>query len=304
MNAAKIMIRAQDNQQIIPAFNVPYLPMVKPVMEAIIDEDTVGMIQVARVDWTKLFAVSMQSVVEEFARYDNGKNTLLHLDHTPVIDEDLNTVDYLPIMKEAIQSGFHSVMLDASRLSFEDNIRATAEIAQMAHEAGVACEAELGSVFGHESNLNLSYEEIFAKKLGFTKIDEAQRFAKESGCDWLSVAVGSIHGSLADNMRNQKKPRASLDVEHIKALKEAVGIPLVLHGGSGIDREVLHQGIKSGIAKINIGTEIRHTYEHAMAEKNDVAYAQQCLYEKTRDIIKVFLNCSGTQALLNGTEMK
>lgn len=304
MNAVEIMKRAQANQKIIPAFNVPYLPMVKPVMEAIIAEDTVAMVQVARVEWIKFYVKSMQHVVDEFARYDNGKNTLLHLDHTPVIDEDYLKVDYVPIIREALNSGFNSVMLDASRLSLEDNIRATAEIARMAHEAGAACEAELGSVFGHEADLNLSYEEIIAKKIGFTKVDEAQRFVKESGCDWLSVAVGSIHGSVAENIRNQKKPQATLDVEHIKALKDAVGVPLVLHGGSGIKQDVLHQGIKNGISKINIGTEIRHAYEHAMQERNDVVYAQEALYVKTREIIKVFLDCSGTRELLNGMEMK
>ena len=115
-------------------------------------------------------------------------------------------------------------------------------------------EAELGAVMGHETEQTaIPYEEIFAKKMGFTKVDEALKFVQESQCDWLSVAVGSVHGAIAANLLDQKKPAAKLDIDHISELRNALNIPLVLHGGSGIENDYITRGIKAGIAKINIG---------------------------------------------------
>jgi ketose-bisphosphate aldolase len=217
-------------------------------------------------------------------------HTLLHLDHIPVIDEDYKKVDYVELVARALKAGYQSVMIDSSRLSLEENIKVTAEISAMAHEAGVPCEAELGAVMGHESGEMPPYEEIFAKKMGFTKLEEAKRFALESKCDWLSVAVGNIHGQVAEAVRNQKKPAARLDVEHIGALYQAAGIPLVLHGGSGVQHECLLEAVKAGIAKINVGTEMRQAYEFALQEKEgDIAYAQDKVYHKVREYIAGYL---------------
>jgi fructose/tagatose bisphosphate aldolase len=123
----------------------------------------------------------------------------------------------------------------------------------------------------------------------------------ESGCDWLSVAVGNIHGAIAEATRDQKKPEARLDVAHIKALQAAAGIPLVLHGGAGIQADFIRQGIKAGIAKINVGTEIRQAFEKIMqATGNDIEKARQATYEKVRGIINDMLNIKNTSALLYG----
>ena len=157
---------------------------------------------------------------------------------------------------------------------------------------GITVEAELGAVSGHEgSGIGLSYEELFATKKGFTKPEEATRFAKESGCDWLSVAAGSFHGAIAASTKHLKKPNARLDIDHIKTLSEVTGkMPLVLHGGSGIEQDYILRAMESGIAKINVGTEIRQPYEFALEEKpGDIAYAQEKVYERTRWVIHEFL---------------
>ena len=243
LDTKETVLRARKNGVVIPAFNIPHLLMLKAVVEAIRDEDSIAMIEVARVEWEKFSAQSLEAVAEEYRKYADEKRTMLHLDHVPVIDEDYKKVDYMPIIERAVKAGFGSVMVDASRLSFEENAAATKQVADRAHAAGIPCEAELGAVMGHESGEMMPYEEIFATKTGFTKLDEAKRFVQESGCDWLSVAVGNIHGAIADATRDQKKPTARLDVEHIAALHEATGIPLVLHGGSGIDPEYIRAGI-------------------------------------------------------------
>ena len=287
LQAKDVVRRALDHHVVIPAFNIPHLPMVKPVVQAVVDMNSLAMVQVARVEWEKFGSVSLEAVAEEYKKFKNDRHTLLHLDHTPVIDEDIKQVDYLPIIRRAIDAGYQSVMVDASRLDYAGNVAATKEVAALAHEAGIPCESELGAVMGHESGPMMPYEEIFATKKGFTDVAEARRFAAESGCDWLSVAVGSIHGAVAESTRNQKKPDARLDIEHIKRLHEATGLPLVLHGGSGILKEYIMDGIRAGIAKINVGTEIRQAYEQAIAgNPNDIQAAQAAVYFKVSQVIR------------------
>ena len=289
MNAKDVVLRAKELGKCIPAFNVPHIPMVRPIAEAIRDENSVAMIQVARVEWEKMSAGSLERIAQEYDKHRN-QNTLLHLDHIPVIDEDYQRVDYRTYIERALKAGFQSVMIDGSRLPLEENIAITAEVAAMAHAAGVPCEAELGAVMGHESTVLPPYEEIFAKKMGFTKVAEAAHFAVESKCDWLSVAVGNIHGAVAEAVRNQKKPEAKLDVEHIADLAKATGLPLVLHGGSGVYHQCLLDAIKAGIAKINVGTEMRQAYEAALEKSGgSVAFAQEQLYQRARIYIREYL---------------
>lgn len=290
MKAQDIILKAYEIKKCIPAFNIPHIPMVEPIVKAIVDENSVAMIQVARVEWEKMNSESLERVAEEYHRFKNEKHTLLHLDHIPAIDEDYKTVDYVSYLNRAIKVGFQSVMIDGSRLSLDENIRVTAEASAIAHEAGIVCEAELGAVMGHENKVLPPYEEIFASKMGFTDVNEAKKFVAESKCDWLSVAVGNIHGAIAEAVRNQKKPVAKLDVQHISLLSKATNVPIVLHGGSGIDHSYILDAISAGVAKINVGTEVRQAYEFALAEKpGDIAYAQDSVYKKCRDYIANYL---------------
>ena len=292
---AKITVRkALDNGLVVPAFNIPYPPMLKAIAQALKDEDSVAMIQVARLECEMFESGSLENIAEEYAKYAVPGRTLLHLDHVPVIDEDHLEVDYISLIKRAINAGYQSVMVDGSRLDLAGNIAATRAVADIAHAAGIPVEAELGAVMGHEtSQATIPYEEIFAKKMGFTQVDEASKFVAESGCDWLSVAVGSVHGAIADNLKDQKKPAAKLDIERISELRQALNIPLVLHGGSGIENDYITRGIKAGIAKINVGTELRQPYERAMRERNDVEYARECVYTRCRELIRDFLHTAG-----------
>ena len=300
MNAKQTVRNALEHGLVVPAFNIPYLPMMKPIVQAVVDENSVAMIQVARLEWEKFEAVSLERIAEEYGRLAVEGHTLLHLDHVPVIDEDHLEVDYMALIRRAIAAGYQSVMVDGSRLDLAGNIAVTKAVAEAAHAAGIPVEAELGAVMGHEtSQATIPYDEIFEKKLGFTDIDEARRFVASSDCDWLSVAVGSVHGAIADNLKDQKKPSAKLDIERIAQLREALNIPLVLHGGSGIKNEYITQGIRAGIAKINVATELRQPYERAMREKNDTEYAREVVYTRTRELIRDFLHTSGDAKVLN-----
>jgi fructose-bisphosphate aldolase, class II len=297
---ADIVRLARQAGLAIPAFNIPYLPMMKPVVQAIIDQDCLAMVMTARPEWIKFEGRSLEAVREEYDRWAPPGRIWLHLDHVPAIDEDNEVVDYPPIFARAIAAGYQSLMIDGSRLSLEDNIAATWRIAEMAHAAGIPVEAELGAVLGHEAGPLPPYEELFASGKGFTDVDEARRFAHESGCDWLSVAIGNIHGAISAATKDLKKVEARLNLERLEALHQAAGVPLVLHGGSGVKRENVLASFAHGIAKVNIATEIRQAYERTLKESGQVEAARQAVYERTTWVIRDYFGLEGSYSRLVG----
>jgi fructose-bisphosphate aldolase class II len=296
LSTASIMNNARRIGVAIPAFNVPYLPMVEPVIRAVADQDSFALIETARLEWIKFQAQGPAAVAKEFAKWNRPECVRLHLDHVPVIDEDNQRVDYLAIMREALALGYQSVMVDGSRLKLEDNIQATRQVVEIAHAAGVPVEAELGAVLGHEAGPLPPYEELFASGRGFTDVQEAKRFAQETCCDWLSVAIGNIHGAVSAVRRDEKKVAARLNLDRLEQLAKATGIPLVLHGGSGIKQDYVLSAAKKGIAKVNVGTEIRQAYEVALTESGDVAKAQNAVYDRTVQLIRDYFGIAGIRA--------
>ena len=284
----------------IPAFNVPYLPMIAPVVRAIKDEDAFALVEVARLEWTKFGAQSPAAVAEEFFRLADLNYVRLHLDHIPVIDEDGEDVDYLAIVQEALKLGYHSVMVDGSRLELEENIRTTKEVVTLAHQHGAPCEAELGAVLGHEEGPLPPYDELFASKKGFTDVEEAQRFVAETACDWLSVAIGNVHGAISGALKDQKKTAARLDIDHLRTLRDATNVPLVLHGGSSIPREYVMAAIEAGIAKVNVGADIRQSYERVLNTRGDVQEAQESVYRRTRYLLHDYFDLTGVRSRVTG----
>ena len=291
------MLRAQERHIAIPGFNIPYLPMMAPVVQALHDTRCFGLIMVARLEWEKFAAGGVKPIYDTYQKAKDERFTRLHLDHVPVIDEDNLRVDYEAILTEAATLGYDSIMVDGSRLSLEDNIAATRRIVDMAHTHGVAVEAELGAVMGHESGPMPPYEELFASGAGFTDTEEARRFVEETGVDWLSVAIGSVHGAISATARREKKLEARLSIERLDTLREAAGIPLVLHGGTGIKKACILESIQHGIAKINIATAIRQPYE-ALMENNPEA-ALQAVYEATVSSIRDDLELMNSVDILN-----
>jgi len=292
-NTKQIIETARKLHIAVPGFNVPYPEMVQPVIAAIRDENSFALVELARVEWEKFGAISLETISGEYKRWSDDRSVRLHLDHVPVIDEDHKPVDYMGIVKRAIAAGYQSVMVDGSRLSLEENICATAEVAKLAHAAGLPCEAELGAVMGHEDGPMPPYEELLASGMGFTKVEEAVRFVLESGCDWLSVAIGNIHGAISEATRGQIKPQARLDIAHLSKLSLATSIPLVLHGGSGVKKDSIMNAVQNGIVKINVGTEIRQVYENGV-QQGGVEMGQKMLYESTRTILRDFFEISGS----------
>ena len=282
---------------VVPGFNIPYLPMMEPVIRALYDTETFGLIMVARLEWIKFKSGSMKTIRDEYEKLKDLKFTRLHLDHVPVIDEDNLLTDFENIISEAIELGYDSVMIDGSRLSLEENIEKTHRIVELAHKFDVPVEAELGAVLGHESGPLPPYEELFATGKGFTSPDEAKRFVLETQTDWLSVAIGNIHGAISVAARTEKKIEARLAIPHLKKINETINIPLVLHGGTGVGKECLMKSFKEGIAKINIATAIRQPFEKLM--NSSVKEAQEAVYNEMIDIINNQLEIGGSAKLIH-----
>ncbi|MCX6358494.1 MAG: class II fructose-bisphosphate aldolase [Armatimonadetes bacterium] len=295
---ARLMRAAAENGIAVPAFNVPYLPLVRPICEALERHGAFGLVEVARLELYKFESRSLAAVAEEYDRWANRRNDALHLDHVPVIDEDNLAVDYTALIAEGIALGYDSVMVDGSRLAFEGNIDAAAQVVAMAHPEGVLVEAELGAVLGHESGPMPPYDELFATKRGFTEADQARVFVEKSGVDWLSVSVGSVHGAIAPSTKGQTKVTARLDVERVSELRVATGVPLVLHGGSGIAVEYLRAAIGAGMAKVNVATDIRQPYERALAAGGSLADGQSAAAQALDRLLTDVLQLDGSLAML------
>ncbi|MDX6292305.1 MAG: fructose-bisphosphate aldolase, class [Kribbellaceae bacterium] len=158
---------------------------------------------------------------------------VVHLDHA--MDREL--------VAEAVSLGFTSVMYDASKLSYDDNVAATAEVTGFCHDHGVFVEAEIGEVGGKDG--------VHAPGAR-TLPDEAAAFAEATGVDALAVAVGSSHAMT--------ERTAELDFELIASLRAAVPVPLVLHGSSGVADADLTRAVESGMTKVNIATHLNNVF--------------------------------------------
>jgi ketose-bisphosphate aldolase len=161
----------------------------------------------------------------------------LHLDHSP---------DFETCMR-AIRCGFTSVMIDASKRPFDENVRETRRVVEAAHAMGVDVEGELGIV-GREEKVDRNR---------FTQPEEARRFAEESGVDSLAVAIGNSHGVYIEEPR--------LDIELLRGIAAAADLPLVLHGTSMIPVDQLKEAVRRGITKTNIATEYLMYYRDRIA---------------------------------------
>jgi fructose-bisphosphate aldolase class II len=146
---------------------------------------------------------------------------------------------------ECIRAGFTDVMLDASTEPYEENVALTRRAVNVAHAAGMGVEGELGHVGRGEA-----YAQANARKAGFTRPEDAERFVAETGVDALAVAFGSVHGVF----KGGGEPELDLDL--LDRIRERVGVPLVLHGGSGVSDEDLRAAIQRGICKVNVYTDM------------------------------------------------
>lgn len=182
----------------------------------------------------------------------------------------------------AISKGFTSVMIDGSSLSFNDNIKITKSVVEVAHACDVTVEAEIGHIAGDESK----FEGSIADKNLYTKTADAVKFVNETNIDSLAIAFGTVHGIY--------KGSPHLDLERLSDIRKNISIPLVMHGGSGLSDNDFINAIKHGINKINIFSDISLTSSRLLYENlkkvNGNIHIQNAFDNITDDIVSIVQN--------------
>ena len=238
----KMLKDAQAGHYAVGAFNVENLEFVMAVLAAaeetkspVIMQTTPGTIKTAGLD----YFYGMVKAAAERASVP----VALHLDHGDGYDRCM----------QAFRTGYTSVMIDGSHESFEDNIALTKSVADAGRAMGVPVEAELGKVGGKEDD-----GPAVEGESPYTDPAEAKEFVERTGCTSLAIGVGTSHGVYTSD------PHIEQSV--VKAIRDAVDVPLVLHGTSGVPDEQVAEAVKNGICKVNYATDLRIAFSKGLKE--------------------------------------
>jgi len=257
ISSKELFKRALKEKYAIGAFNVNNMEIIQGITEAVKEENAPLILQFSAGARKYARHTYLMHLVEA-AIDDTGLDIVLHLDH----GEDFK------ICKACIDGGFTSVMIDASKKPFEENIRITKEVVDYAHSKGIAVEAELGRLQGVEDNISVSEKDAI-----LVDPDQAEEFVKRTGCDSLAIAIGTSHGAY------KFKGEPKLDFERLEEVQKRLpDFPLVLHGASsvlqeyvkicnehggelpgakGVPEEMISKAARMNICKVNIDTDLR-----------------------------------------------
>lgn len=231
---------AKKNKLMVPAYNSTDVQMTLAIMDAFQRAGMPGIVQVAPTN-VKLTGYEYIAETTKMAAEHYVTPFALHLDHGKTLDD----------VRQAVEAGFTSVMIDGAALPFEENIRFSREAVDFAHCYGVPVEAELGALKGKEDD-HVSEADCH------TDPAQVEEFCDRTGCDSLAVSIGNVHGL-------QEKPKIDLNV--LAEISKVAPVPLVLHGGSGIPFETIRAMRQYGMMKINIASDLRQAYIRAVAKR-------------------------------------
>ena len=264
VTAKQVLVPARQKHYAVPAFNVNDLEFLRAVMDAavrmkspVIVQTSEGAIAYAGMDYlVAMVRVAAQAKIPVVMHLDHGKD--------------------LKVIRQAIQSGYTSVMIDGSALPYAKNVAATKKVVAWARAKRVSIEAEIGALAGIEDFVSVADADAH-----LTNPQEAARFARETHCDSLAVAIGTSHGAF------KFKNKTHVDIDRLKKIASLVKIPIVLHGASGVLEDVkaiaekygaklgeargvldadIKNAIKHGVAKINIDTDLRLAFTAGIRE--------------------------------------
>ncbi len=228
----------------IGAFNVSTLEAIKAIIAAAEELEAPVVIETSPGEMNYMGATNVVDIVTNIAE-GSTVPVAIHLDHGQSLEQ----------IKEAITAGYTSVHIDASALSYESNLKLTKESTDYAHSQGITVEGELGHVGGASE---VHDESAKMEKSTYTDPEQAKAFVQATGIDVLASSIGNIHGIY------ENEPK--LDFERLEELGK-IGIPLSLHGGSGIPEDQVRRAISLGIAKVNVNTELRVAYTDTLREE-------------------------------------
>jgi fructose-bisphosphate aldolase class II len=237
-----ILAKANIDNYAIGAFNTSNLESTQAIIESAEELSSPVIIQVSEGGFNYAGGKSIAAIVKTMAA-DASVPIALHLDHGKEFS----------ILMKAVRYGFTSIMFDGSRYPLDENIEKTRRIVDIARSVGISVEAELGKIGGTEDNVSVSDNDAL-----FTDPDEAVKFVKETGVDYLAIAIGTAHG--------QYKGTPHLDFERLKEIKSRLGMPIVLHGASGVPEDDIKKAVNLGVNKINIDTDIREAFTAAVRQ--------------------------------------
>lgn len=230
----QMILDAQKGHYAIGSFNTSDLEITKAIITAAEKLNSPVMVETSEKAIAYAGLEEMSSFITSAAKKAKVP-VALHLDHG----------SHLEIVNKCLNAGYTSVMLDGSKLAYSENVIYTARAVVAAHRNKATCEGELGSIGGH------------GKSGRFTDPDKVPDFVKKTKVDFLAVSFGSEHGIGADER---------LDIDLLEKIHKKTKTPLVLHGASGVPDKYIRLAVKNGICKINIDTDIRHTFSKAIYE--------------------------------------
>jgi len=239
----RILEVAAEHDFAVPAFNISDWAMSQGIFEICEELRSPVMIAIHPDELTHVGGDFMPAVIQR--AHKASVPVAVHLDHGTTYEQII----------WAIQCGFTSVMVAGSMLPFQENIALTKRAAEAAHAVGLSVEGELGTIGKTDVEAEDGTQTII-----YTDPDDAVTFVRETGVDSLAVAIGTCHGIYPSWM----KPELKLDL--LERIDAKVGVPLVLHGGSGNPDPEIGQSVKLGINKINISSDIKVAYHEKMRE--------------------------------------
>lgn len=253
VNTKKMLIEANESNYAIPSPDFCNLNMVRSYVEV---AEKLNRPTILAYSEAMQNALSMEDAYMIGTYYAKKAQVpvALHIDHGKTIE----------FVKKAIDMGFTSVMIDASSDSFEENVKKTKEIVEYAHPRNVTVEAEIGHV-----GAGVNYEEEEGDASVYTEVDDLVRFVQLTGIDSVAVSIGTAHGFY--------KGTPKINFERLTELKNAVNIPLVLHGGSSTGDDNLKKCAELGISKINIFTDLCVAGASAILKENSNNYKQMMI---------------------------
>lgn len=242
VNFKEMLQKAKQEHYAVPHLNINNLEWTKYILEECNDLNIPVILGVSEGAAKYMGGFSVVSVLVKSLASTLAIEVpvCLHLDHGSSFEN----------CKAAIDAGFTSVMIDASKHELNENIKITKQVVDYAHERGVSVEAEVGHIGGSEDNVS-------GNILNAT-LEDCLKLYQNTGIDSLAPALGSVHGFY--------KGEPNLDFKTMKTINENLPIPLVLHGGTGIPEDKIRTAIASGISKININTDLQSVWSKAVRE--------------------------------------
>lgn len=247
MNMKDLLTVAQKNHFAVPAFNIGSDQLLKAVMKTVKELKSPVILEMSPDEFNFVGYAQIQAMLYEAAHTDVP--VCIHLDHG----------DSYETVVRAIQAGMTSVMIDASKLPYEENVAITKKVVETAHIVNVSVESELGTIGTTGNSIEGGTEGVI-----YTVPEEAKQFIEDTGIDTFACAIGTAHGIYPKDM----KPKLRIDI--LKDITNQVSVPLVLHGGSSNKDEEIAEAVKNGICKINISSDIKVAfYEQARKTLNE-----------------------------------